>query len=128
MLLLTSGRGSAGSSGYAPGSPTGYHQSSPPPRMTSGLVTSMNCRAISLCAPRSGTWEPNAAGVASVTWAVVTSPVALRRSLACSRSVFTELPFTSTETAPLYERTPVANAVAAAAESVTASSGSSESV
>ena len=69
-----------------------------------------------------------AAGVASVTCEVVTSPVALPARRASSSSVRTALPFASTPMAPLKVFTPVANDVAAAAESVTASSGSAGSV
>jgi hypothetical protein len=96
--------------------------------MTSGRDSSMSWRAISVWSPRSETCAPNAAGVASVTWDVVTRPVALRSRFACSRSVGTGSPSRSTPTAPLNVRTPVAKAVAAAAESVTASVGSAESV
>jgi hypothetical protein len=55
-------------------------------------------------------------------------PVALPTARARSSSVGTGSPFTSTPTAPLNVRTPLANAVAPAAESVTASSGSAASV
>jgi hypothetical protein len=85
-------------------------------------------RAISLCCARSGTCAPNAAGDASVTCAVVTRPVDLPAARARSRSVGTGCSSSSTPMAPLKVRTPLANAVAPAAESVTASSGSAESV
>ncbi len=66
-----------------------------------------------------------AAGEASVTCAVVTRPVALPAALACAPSVGSGLPSVSTLIAPLYVFSPVAHAVAAAAESVTTALGSS---
>src|SRR4051812_17257088 len=96
--------------------------------MTSGLVSSMYWRAISLSRPRPDTCAANEAGVASVTWAVVTRPVARPRSRAASSTVRTRRPSGATPTAPLTVLTPVAMAVPAAAESVTGSSGSFGSV
>ena len=53
---------------------SGDQQSSPPPRTTSGWVSSTYCRAISSCWSRSGTVLKKAAGEASVTCDVVTRP------------------------------------------------------
>ena len=92
------------------------------------MLDSRYWRAISLWSERFSTCAPNAAGVASVTCEVVTRPVDLPALWACSSSVSTGLPCASTPTAPLKVFTPLAYAVAAAAESVTGSSGSSGSV
>jgi hypothetical protein len=80
---------------------------------------------MSSCFARSALLEKNAAGDASVTCAVVTRPVAMPAAFACRPRVASLLPSTSTLTAPLYVFSPVAQAVAAAAESVTGDFGSS---
>ena len=87
MPWLRSDVSVGGRSGYAPGLPAGSQKSSPPPRITSGWATSMYWRAISLCSLRSSTCDPKAAGEASVTCDVVTSPVAFPDALASSSSV-----------------------------------------
>ena len=74
---------------------------------------------------RSGTLAKNAAGEASVTEVVVTSPVARPAASAARPNVGRGSPSASTPTEPLDVREPVDHAVAAAAESVTVSSGSS---
>ena len=60
-----------------------------------------------------------AAGVASVIAAVLTTPVAMPAALAMSRIETSGMPVPSTPTAPFIVLTPVAKAVAAAAELVT---------
>jgi hypothetical protein len=92
--------------------------------MTSGFATSTYCRAISSWAERFAVLAKKAAGLASVTWAVVTRPVALPAALARAPRVGSGLPSRATLIAPLYVRSPVAQAVAAAAESVTGVFGS----
>jgi hypothetical protein len=101
VLLLCSSGSFGGLSGKAPALPAGYHQSSPPPRITSGLLVSRYCRAISLCSLRCAVLEKKAAGEASVTWAVVTRPVALPASLASRPRYRSAFPAGSTLIAPL---------------------------
>ena len=87
--------------------------------MTSTRVRSMYWRATSLWSARCGTCAAKAAGVASVIWQVLTSPTDRPEALASSRMVVRSCPLRSIETEPLSVFTPVAMAVAAAAESVT---------
>ena len=84
----------------------------------------MYWRAISLCSSLSATWAPNDARVASVTWLLLTSPVAFPAFPARSNTVGTGFSSASMPTAPLNVLTPVAMAVPPAAESVTNASGS----
>src|SRR6185436_8456311 len=99
--------------------------SRPPPRITSGPPPSTYWRAIRDASVRSGTLAKNAAGEASVTEVVVTRPVARPAASAARPNVGRGSPSASTPTEPLDVREPVDHAVAAAAESVTVSSGSS---
>ena len=85
----------------------------------------MYWRAILLCRSRFSTWAPKEAGVASVTWLLVTSPVAIPALSALSSTVGTGFSSASMPTAPLKVLTPLAMAVPPAAESVTKYSGSS---
>ncbi|OFX15540.1 MAG: hypothetical protein A2Z18_07230 [Armatimonadetes bacterium RBG_16_58_9] len=77
------------------------------------------CPAISKCWLRLGTCATNAAGVASVMCLVLTKPVDFPVSRASSSIVRSLIPSGVTETIPFLVLTPVARAVAAAAESVT---------
>src|SRR5215510_412511 len=76
---------------------------------------------------RLATWEARTAGVASVSSAVVTSPVRYPRSWASSRIVFrSRSDCAVVEMRPLLVLTPVAQPVPDAAESVTYSGMSGE--
>ena len=66
--------------------------------------------------------------MASVIWQVLTSPTDRPEALASSKIVVRSLPWGSIETEPLCVFTPVAIAVAAAAESVTNVVGSADMV
>lgn len=83
------------------------------------MPASTSWTAIACVSFRLGTCAAKEAGVALVSWTVLTSPTAFPAALASSRTVARGLRPGSIAIEPFRVFTPVARAVAAAAESVT---------